>query len=236
MTRSRSSGSVGSNVSPLERVVTASNTQEDKQPVMTDFRRYVERTKAFDAAYDPSNASETAIYPGMSRGNADIDGMESSKTSEKKKEGGRTATAAEYPGVSVRTLFGDRRNAYVEWMRSKEARRNEDKRDTAATAEYSKYRTVLSRLRAWHEWDKARRKSLTSFILSSLGLRRRPLCPSEDELFDLALFHFPLQRELKARVSDFGPEKVFTFEQSLDEIQKGMYAATILGHRHLIPP
>ena len=201
---------------------------------MTDFQKFVQRTEAFDATYGASNISTTAVHPDISGRNTNIECMGSNEARKMEDEGATTLTTDNYPGVSVRAFTKARRNAYVEWMESNEAR-EENTGNTAAIAEYSKYRTVLEKLRAWHEWDTTRRKSLTSFVLSMLGLRRRPVCPSEDDLYELALFHFPLCAHIKARICDFHIGGVTTFEQSVDKIEKGMAPGILPCSKPLTP-
>ncbi|KAL8722754.1 MAG: hypothetical protein Q9225_000815 [Loekoesia sp. 1 TL-2023] len=86
------------------------------------------------------------------------------------------------------------------------------------SAELSKHRAVLKRLRAWHDWDQARRESLLSFVLSKLKIRRRPACPHEQELLSLALYYFPPRAELRATICDFGNGRFERFEQNLGKI------------------
>lgn len=63
-------------------------------------------------------------------------------------------------------------------------------------------RKILKKLRAWHEWDKNRRRSPTKYILSCIYSTRTP-CPSHAELLALATFFFPPRAKLTATICDF---------------------------------
>lgn len=51
-------------------------------------------------------------------------------------------------------------------------------------------RKILKKPRAWHEWDKNRRRSPIKYILSCIYATRTP-CPSHAKLLALATFFFP---------------------------------------------
>lgn len=64
----------------------------------------------------------------------------------------------------------------------------EDKSTPNATLDF--HRGVLRRLKAWHQWDTDRYKSLSKFLMSKVGFPKRPIRPSRDHLFWLATYFF----------------------------------------------
>ena len=65
-------------------------------------------------------------------------------------------------------------------------------------------RAVLKRLKAWHQWEIDRYKSLGKLLASKAGFPKRPICPSNDQLLSLATHFFPPRWSLKVVVCDFG--------------------------------
>lgn len=69
-------------------------------------------------------------------------------------------------------------------------------------AEFEAQRSVLRRLRIWHEWDENLRRSPIHYFLSFI-LPNKPSCPSDAELLSLTTYFFPLRANLKVTVCDF---------------------------------
>lgn len=80
---------------------------------------------------------------------------------------------------------------------------------------WQKHREVLSKLKAWHDWEKPHQGSLISFLRKKL-FSKRPRCPSGDELQSLAKFFFPPRGTLKASICDFGCEGMKFERQSVE--------------------
>lgn len=97
----------------------------------------------------------------------------------------------------------------------------------ATSAELRRHRATLKRLQTWYQWDETRRSSPMEYMLSNVGIRRRPACPDEQELLSLALYYFPPRAELKAIVCDFGDGKFHRFERSLGGIEASKYLSHI---------
>ena len=84
-------------------------------------------------------------------------------------------------------------------------------------------RRVLSRLKAWHDWDENRHKSLRNFLLGKVGYPRRPPRPGNDELRQLAFYYFPPRSKLKVIICDYGDHQFDRFEVELGAIKSGMF-------------
>ena len=84
-------------------------------------------------------------------------------------------------------------------------------------------RKVLSRLKAWHDWDENRHKSLRNYILSKVGYPRRPSLPGRNELSPRALFYFPPRMKLKVILCDYGHDRFDRFEVELGRVESGMF-------------
>ena len=81
-------------------------------------------------------------------------------------------------------------------------------------------RAVLKRLKAWHQWDTDRYKSLGNFLMSKAGFPKRPICPSDDQLVSLARHFFPPRWSLKVVVCDFGDGRFERCETNLLNVEK----------------
>lgn len=81
-------------------------------------------------------------------------------------------------------------------------------------------RAVLKRLKAWHQWEIDRYKSLGKFLISKAGFPKRPICPSNDELLSLATYFFPPRWSLKVVVCDFGDGRFERCEIELINVMK----------------
>lgn len=81
-------------------------------------------------------------------------------------------------------------------------------------------RVVLARLRAWHQWEIYRRKSLLKYLLSKPGCLRRPRCPDDADLVSLGTYFFPDRNLLKVTVCDFGDERTERSTTSLGVIEE----------------
>ena len=81
-------------------------------------------------------------------------------------------------------------------------------------------RAVLSRLKAWHQWETDRYKSLGKFLMSKAGFPKRPICPSNDQLVSLATHFFPPRWSLKVVVCDFGDGRFERCETELLNVEK----------------
>ena len=90
-------------------------------------------------------------------------------------------------------------------------------------AELRENRAVLTRLRKWHDWDEAKRKSPLGHSLSNINFRPRPARPCKQELLQLALYYFPPRATLKAIICDFGNGRFERSEQDLGKIDKCKY-------------
>lgn len=86
--------------------------------------------------------------------------------------------------------------------------------------ELNSQRAVLKRLKAWQQWDTDRYKSLGSFLMSKAGFPKRPICPSDDQLFSLARHFFPPRWSLKVVVCDFGGGRFERCETELLNVEK----------------
>ncbi len=81
-------------------------------------------------------------------------------------------------------------------------------------------RAVLRKLKAWHQWDTNRYKSLGNWLMSKAGLPKRPICPSKRELLSLSEYFFPLRRSLKIIVCDIGEGRLESFEADILDVEK----------------
>ena len=90
-------------------------------------------------------------------------------------------------------------------------------------AELRKHRAVLARLKAWHDWDEAKRQSPLGRSLSNINFRPQPACPCRQELLQLAFHYFPPRATLKAIICDFGNGRFERSEQNLGKIDKCKY-------------
>ena len=99
-----------------------------------------------------------------------------------------------------------------------EARRERSERLASAQVQLDQQRWVLSRLKAWHDWDENRHKSLRNFLLSKIGYPRRPNRPNNHELIRLALYFFPPRAKLKVIVCDYGDNRFERSEVMLGQI------------------
>lgn len=81
-------------------------------------------------------------------------------------------------------------------------------------------RAVLKRLKAWHQWEIDRYKSLGKFLVSKAGFPKRPIRPSNDQLLSLATHFFPPRWSLKVIVCDFGDGRFERCEIELINVKK----------------
>ena len=95
-------------------------------------------------------------------------------------------------------------------------------RETAGSANaiLETHRAVLSRLKAWHQWEIDRYKSLSKFLMSKAGIPKRPIRPTHAQLLSLATYFFPPRRSLKVVVFDFGGNRFERFEVDLVNVQQ----------------
>ena len=93
----------------------------------------------------------------------------------------------------------------------------------SAEVQLDQQRRVLSRLKAWYEWDQNRHRSLKNFLLSKMGYPRRPSLPHHNELTQLALYFFPPRAKLKVIICDYGPDRFERLEVELGDIESGMF-------------
>ena len=105
------------------------------------------------------------------------------------------------------------------------AERERSKQLKSAQVQLEQQRRVLSRLKAWHDWDENRHKSLRNFLLSKIGYPRRPSRPNDSELIQLALYFFPSRAKLKVILCDYGDNRFERSEEMLDVIdfESGMF-------------
>ena len=94
-------------------------------------------------------------------------------------------------------------------------------------AELRKHRAVWARLKAWHDWDEAKRQSPLGHSLSNINFRPRPARPCKQELLQLALYYFPPRATLKAIICDFGNGRFERSEQVLGRIDRCKYTKAI---------
>ena len=92
-----------------------------------------------------------------------------------------------------------------------------------AMSQLERQREVLSRLKAWHDWDENRHKSLKKFLLSKAGYPRRPPRPSAEQLVNLSLYYFPLRTRLEVIICDYGHDRFDRSELELGKIENGMF-------------
>ena len=85
-------------------------------------------------------------------------------------------------------------------------------------------RAVLQKLKAWHQWDTDRYRSLGNFLSSKVGFPKRPICPTNTELLSLATFFFPQRHSLKVVVCDFGKNGVNREEVDLRDVRQCKYS------------
>ena len=106
-----------------------------------------------------------------------------------------------------------------------EAERERSEQLKSAQVQLEQQRRVLSRLKAWHDWDENRHKSLRNFLLSKIGYPRRPSRPNDSELIQLALYFFPPRAKLKVILCDYGDNYFERSEVMLGEIEtkNGMF-------------
>ena len=104
-----------------------------------------------------------------------------------------------------------------------ETKRERYKQLGSAQMKLKEQRQVLSRLKAWHDWDENRHKSLRNYILSRVGYPRRPSLPGRNELSQLALCYFPPRMKLKVILCDYGPDRFERFEVELGRIESGTF-------------
>lgn len=88
-------------------------------------------------------------------------------------------------------------------------------------------RRILRRLKAWHDWDENRHKSLRNFLLSKVGYPRRPPRPGNEELRRLAFYYFPPRSKLKVIICDYGDHQFDRFEVELGVIKSGMFLVLV---------
>ena len=101
-------------------------------------------------------------------------------------------------------------------LRPPSSSQREDSRDAALESQ----RAVLQKLKAWHQWDTDRYRSLGNFLLSKVGFPKRPFCPTTTELLSLATFFFPQRHSLKVVVCDFGMDGVNREEVDLRDVRQ----------------
>ncbi len=87
-----------------------------------------------------------------------------------------------------------------------------------AEHEADSQRIVLKRLKAWHQWDNDRYKSLRKFLISQAGFLKRPICPTPGQLFSLATYFFPPRWSLRVIVCDFGEGRFERCEVDLQNV------------------
>ena len=81
-------------------------------------------------------------------------------------------------------------------------------------------RGVLKKLKAWHQWDLDRYKSLSRFLMSKAGFPRRPIRPTPDQLSSLTAYFFPPRSSLRVIICDFGEERFERSDVELGDIQQ----------------
>lgn len=91
------------------------------------------------------------------------------------------------------------------------------------------HRVVLRRLKAWHQWETDRYKSLSKFLMSKAGIPKRPIRPTHAQLLSLATYFFPPRRSLKVVVCDFGESRFERFEVDLFNVQQ---CKSLFGSRY----
>lgn len=91
-----------------------------------------------------------------------------------------------------------------------------------AKVQLERQREVLGRLKAWHDWDENRHKSLRNFLLSKVGYPRRPSRPGYSELIELAFYCFLPPATLEVIICDYGHDRFNRFEVELGKIESGM--------------
>ena len=110
-----------------------------------------------------------------------------------------------------------------QFVRKLERNKNDFEQIILAQEELKQQQQVLSRLKAWHDWDENRRKSLRNFILSKIGYPRWPSLPSRDELTQLILYYFPPRAKLKVVICDYGQDRFERFEVELGDFESGKF-------------